>query len=295
MIRFFLFIFIFISLQNAYTQSFNALPVVFDPFQNNYTLIHPAATGMESSFKLFLGYKTQSGAFTSVNTNFVGVAIRSKKKDSLDIQFHGFGANVVNDREGAYFARNRIYVSYAWHNRIAQHWYLSGGAMVGCINYNYKGTDIYPGGTSLKPTADIGLMVYKKNDAHLGVTISQVIPGNLSPLESQLKILPFVSASADKKFRLDYKTNLQCGIYYRQVFTDSKYILAINGMANFFKIITLGTTVKIDNGFSLIGGLHLPFDNIYGIHVYFSYYTPFFINGNLIDPTFEFNCVLIKF
>ena len=292
--RIFAAIFLSIYAQHAHSQTFYTLPTIFDPFYNNYLIIHPATAGMENSSNVYLGYKTQSGALSGVNTNYVGATIRSKKKDSLDLQHHGFGANVINDREGDYFARNRIYLDYALHIRLTSNWYISGGAMIGCINYNYKGTDVYPGGTVLRPTADAGLMIYKKTNTHFGITISQIIPGNLTPLESQTKIEPFISLSADKKFRLDYQTYFQGAIFYRRLLATNMYDCNINGMATFFKIISIGSTFKWNQGISMMGGFNLAVSEKNSINLYFSYFIPVSQNGNLQNPTIEFNCVLVR-
>lgn len=271
-------------------QSGAVFPVQFDQFFQNYSLFHPAATGYEASLQTYLGHRALTGLFEGVNTSYAGVNYRIGRRDSLS-GYHGIGANMLNDREGTYFNRGRLYISYAWHSRITYNWVLSGGAMIGLIDYVYKGSNVYAGGSSLKPTADVGLFLYRDN-AHIGLTISQVIPGKLTPLQSQLPIKRFLIFSFDKTFYLSPYFSLMPATLIRITPVKNMSELNLYLLAKVQNVLMAGLQYKYQKGYSLMGGVKDVTVGKKKFSFFLSYYVPFTSGKDLKASRMEGTCLL---
>lgn len=282
------------NMKVAFCQSNEIQPVQFSQIYQNYSLIHPAASGMEASFQAFAGYKSLTSPFQGVNTSYAALNLSTKSAEEDDQNFHGFGANLVSSKEGPYFTRNRVYASYAWHNQLTPEWLLSGGATLGVINYNYKATDIYPGGTATKPTCDAGILFYKPMDTHLGLTASQVIPNNLAPLESQLHIKPYLVFSADKVFELSPSLCLKPILFLRGPVRKNALDIEFTNLLIIQEIVSLGVLYNKGNGASIIAGIETFKSESFDLRFFASYYTPFGINGQLNTSLLEFSVSVFK-
>lgn len=288
------FAFVLLNVVRAFPQQNEVLQVNFDQFFQNYSLVNPAATGKDSPIEGFAGYRTNVGAFEGVNTNYAGINIGSKIKDSLDQDHHGFGINLINSREGNYFNRNRLYASYAWHEQISENWILSGGAMLGVINYQYKASEVYPGGTATKPTCDLGLMFYKPHDTYIGLAASQIIKGNMAPLEPLLRIKPSLVFTAEKTIALSPYLGWRSAFIFRGLWEKAKPEYDFTTMLVIQEMISLGGHYKINEGISFVGGMDAFQLENFGLRFFISYFSSFSINGNIRTPLLQLTCSIYK-
>ena len=286
--------FLLLNIVRAFPQQNEVLQLNFDQFFQNYSLLNPAATGKESQIEGMAGYKTNVGAFEGVNTNYVGLNIASKIKDSIDQDHHGFGINLINSREGTYFNRNRLYASYAWHEQITENWILSGGVMIGLVNYQYKATDVYSGGIATKPTCDLGLMFYKPRDTYIGISASQLVRGNMAPLEPLLQIKPFFVITAEKTFLISPYLSLRSAFIFRGLLQKTSPEYDLTNMLVIQEIISLGFHYKINEGISLVGGLDAIQLENFGLRFFISYYSSFNLNGNIKTSLLQLTCSIYR-
>ncbi|MFL5728638.1 MAG: PorP/SprF family type IX secretion system membrane protein [Cytophagaceae bacterium] len=282
---------LFCMILRVSAQSGQVLPVQFSQFYQNYSLVHPAATGMYKSYQIFIGHQSQTGAFQGVNTSYSGINFKLKGKDSLGLEGHGFGLNIVNNREGYYFNRERLAVSYAYHNQIFENWVLSGGISVGAINYIYRASDISAGGSAFKPSADVGLFLYKPEDINIGFTISQVIPGNMSPLERQLKIKSYLNLSVDKVFRLSPYFSLRPAVMLRGPFEKGAINADFTMLAIIQDLLSAGINYKANKGIAFVGGINDIKMGSAGFNLFISYYNSFAAAKTIRPSVIELSCV----
>jgi type IX secretion system PorP/SprF family membrane protein len=278
----------------AFPQQNEVLQVNFEQFFQNYSLVNPAATGKDSPVEGFAGYRTNVGAFEGVNTNYAGFNIGSKIKDSLDQDHHGFGVNLINSREGNYFNRNRLYASYAWHEQITENWFLSGGAMFGIINYQYKATDVYPGGTATKPTTDLGLMFYKPQNTYIGLCATQLIKGNMGPLEPLLQIKPSLVFTAEKTLPLSPYLGWRSAFIFRGLWQKAKPEYDLTTMLVIQEVISLGVHYKINEGISFVGGVDAFQMENFGLRFFISYFSSFANSNTIPAPVLQMTCAVYK-
>jgi|GEM_PF-3486666 len=274
----------------AQTQNGEVLPVQFTQFYQNYSLVHPAATALEKPFQIFSGFQSQTGAFKGVNTTYFGGNFQLPSKDSLDK--HALGVNVSNNREGYFFNRGRIDVSYAYHNRISSNWIFSAGISAGIIDYVYNSSNYSAGGSALKPNLSTSLFLSSPNKTHIGLTFGQLIPGNMYPLESQLKINPYMIFSADKRFYLSPFFSFMPAVIVRAA-KNNPINTDVTLLAIVHDVLSAGLDYKVGKGYSVVGGVYDTRLGKYSFNFFLSYYLSFTtvkaISPSLIELTCIFN------
>jgi hypothetical protein len=263
------------------------LPVQFNQFYQHVGLVNPASTAYKYSRSAVIGNKSLEGIFKEVNTNLAAVSFRIGTKDSLNKDFHGLGATFLSSREGPYFTRSRLYFSYAWHNSISENWRLSLGLMTGLLNHLYKETDLFPARSAMRFTSDVGLFLYRPEKISIGISLNQFVKSNMAPLEPGLYVKPFVT------FVLDHLTKLSPNLGWKNSFisrgpvrknsldADLTSLLVVQEMVSF------GLHYKIHRGYSFVVGLESGKMRRSGINLFFSYYRPFQIPGNINSPEME--------
>ncbi|MFN3404858.1 MAG: type IX secretion system membrane protein PorP/SprF [Cytophagaceae bacterium] len=272
---------LFILCIRAFGQNSEVLPVQFDQFYQNYSLIHPAATGMNYPLQVAAGHRALTGIFKGVNSSYIGVNAGIFSKDSTSKDHHGTGINIINSQEGPYITRTRLYASYAWHNQVGTNWHLSAGIMLGLINHNYKPTDISAGGSVFKPTGDVGLVLYNPENLIIGATVSQFVGGNMEPLEPHLNIKRHMTLSLQKKFEMSPYISLWTAWLLRTPVNNNSYQIDGSAFISFHDVISCGLNYKVDRGISYILGVRSTEIADKGLDIFISYYTPFNRQGNL--------------
>ncbi|MBX9851256.1 MAG: type IX secretion system membrane protein PorP/SprF [Cytophagaceae bacterium] len=283
---------LFLAFIRVFGQNGEVLPVQFNQFYQNYSLVHPAGTGLNKSFQVFLGYQGLTGIFKGVNTSYAGLNFRLKSKDTLHRKGHAFGINIYNNREGYYFNRGRLSISYAWHNPISWNWILSGGISLGVINHIYQGSDISAGGSALKPNADIGVFLYSLDQTHFGLTFSQLVGGDMSPLESSLRIKRHINISADKIFKVSPYFSLMPAVLIRTPVRKTSFDADLSMLAIVQDVVSFGVHYKFRYGYSIVGGIKNIKMGSSGFDLFFSYYSPFNNKGNV--NMVEATCIFTK-
>jgi type IX secretion system PorP/SprF family membrane protein len=270
------------------------LPVQFSQFYQNMSFINPGATAYKYPVYAVVGNKSLEGIFKEVQSNFATASIRLGGKDTLDRNFHGLGATLLSSREGPYFTKSRIYVSYAWHNSISEKWMLSLGLMTGLINHLYKETDLLPARSAMRFTSDAGLFLYKPDKISIGLSMNQLIPSSMAPLEPGLKIKPFASLIIDYYVRISPFMQWRNSLISRGPVRISSLDTDLTSLLVLQEIVSLGLHYRFNTGYSFVVGLESGPMKRSGLNLFFSYYRPFANTGNLNVPTMEITLAVFK-
>jgi type IX secretion system PorP/SprF family membrane protein len=261
----------FIGLASVNAQTDAGLPVQFIQFFRTYNLINPSGIGRDSSLDIRTGNKSLLGAFSGVRT-FYAIASKQLGKSSSRGTKHALGANFINDKEGTYINKTRASLMYAAHIPLSLRLALNAGVAIGFINYSFKATDINAGGSDFAPNADVGLWL-QRSDLNIGISINQIIPAKLTPIDETYTISKFYNLLFDKDFLLNHNLSVKSALVFRYSEHNS-YNLDLGLLTFIQKNILAGITYKYQKGFSLCAGLeNLQIKNEV-FHFTFSYYYP---------------------
>jgi type IX secretion system PorP/SprF family membrane protein len=278
----------------SFAQYNEVLPVQFSQFYQNFAFINPGATAYKHPVYAVAGNKSLDGIFKEVQTNYASGSIRLGGKDTVNRNFHGIGATILSSREGPYFTRSRVCLSYAWHNSISEKWMLSLGLMTGLINHLYKETDLLPARSALRFTSDAGLFIYKPGKISIGLSINQFIPSSMAPLEPGLKIKTFASLIVDYYLRISPFMQWRNSLVSRGPVRTSSLDMDLASMLVLQEMVSLGLQYKLNMGYSFVVGIESGQMKRQGLNLFFSYFRSFDHPGNLTLPTMEMTLSIFK-
>lgn len=270
----------------ALSQNYAVYPVQFDQFYRQYSLINPAATGLQAKLKISAGHKLIASIFEGVNTSFTGGEYQLPS-DSGSAS-HAIGLNLMNSHEGPYFNRGRFMAQYAFHGLLSEQWRFSAGVMAGFLNHSYKATDVYPARSVTRPLLDLGILAHRKNFL-FGMGYHQVIKSSLSPLEPNQEVIPFGSLCVDYKIPIGPRVYLNPASTCRIGSDLFNWDMAM--LWNIQDLISLGGHYKWKKGYALSGSIDTGDRSSSGFSLSVLYYIPLAIQGNLRPQTLEFVCV----
>jgi type IX secretion system PorP/SprF family membrane protein len=193
---------------------FSYYPVQFSQYMRHYQFINPASIGARSNFETVLGSKNNIGDFSDISTYFAGVSYSIMRSPKTGKPFNVVGLKVDTDREGKYIARTRTYVMYAFHFKIFNYCYLSGGVDLGILNMSVQGTPSTGDKSEYVPDANTGIWIYN-DDFYFGFSVNQVFNGRLQPYQEVSVMRRHVNIIAMKKFEINRLVTINPSVLVR--------------------------------------------------------------------------------
>ena len=185
----------------------NKYPVFFDQYFSCLSLVNPSVSGLEYNYEFSAGHQRLLGNFSKLSTNYFIFNKRFKTYNITAYPFSSFGIFLYNDREGQYLNRGRFYLQYAWHSRIFEKYFISGGLKVGGVNYLVKGTPLSGNGSSYNADGGAGVSFYNKS-FYLGICFDQMFNSELQPIDEITILSPFVLINTYKVFNINKSYSL---------------------------------------------------------------------------------------
>jgi type IX secretion system PorP/SprF family membrane protein len=187
---------------NVIGQSYYSyFPVQFSQYMRHYQFINPASIGARSKFETVLGSKNNIGNFSNISTYFAGASISIMRSPKTGKPFNVVGFKADTDREGQYIGRTRAYVMYAFHFKIFNYCYLSGGVDLGILNMSVQGTPSTGDKSEYVPDANTGIWIYN-DEFYFGFSVNQVFNGRLQPYQEISIMRRHFNITAMKKFEI---------------------------------------------------------------------------------------------
>ena len=205
-----LFCFLSVNGQSQYSY----YPVQFSQYMRHYHFINPASIGSASKLETTLGSRNHIGNFSSIATYFAGFSYAVRNPLKKNKPFSVLGLKVDTDQEGRYIARNRFYLAYAFHFRVFNDYYLSGGVDFGTLNMSVKGTPSVGDKSEFVPDANSGVWLYK-DGFHLGVSVNQIFNGRLQPYQEISQMQRHVNITVMKQFRINSYFSVRPSFLFR--------------------------------------------------------------------------------
>ncbi len=160
---------------------------------------NPAMSNIDGHTEVQLNYQRYLGAFDKVNNKLFFANFNLSPKDSAGSK-HNLGLKFSGEDEGEYITRNRFYVSYGWHLRVTQNYWLGAGAYLGLAGYTYSGTSGNTQGFASAPDGDFGLVFYRPEYIVLGFSVNQAFNTTVQPKDLSFRWKRFYNLYIQKHF-----------------------------------------------------------------------------------------------
>lgn len=189
----------FLSSVKAYSQlEVRRYPVQFSQYVHSLTLFNPATAGLYSRIELNAGNQSLTGNFSRVSTYYTNFNMRFPIQKNHYHPFSTGGITMINDMEGRYLNRLRLYAIYAWHTQLTRRVNFAGGLQLGGMNFVVKGTPSTGNGSDLAPDASVGILFYT-DKWKTGFSAGQLVNSKLQPLDEITILSPFYNLHLSAK------------------------------------------------------------------------------------------------
>jgi type IX secretion system PorP/SprF family membrane protein len=230
---FFFFFLIVFSVSVRAQQEIKSLPVQFNQYMRAYPQINPASSGDNYHIEIYTGNQRHGQNWSNIHTFYLNANMRfyrrMKAENVLDtyqeeeedsdrqeeettslapVRFHVAGINITSDKEGSYFNRSGLYGMYAWHSKITQRAFISGGFSLGIKNISISENYIYGSKSGFAPDGNIGIWLYDY-DYHIGISAGQIFNSKIQPLYETTRLLPNYNITAGKSFAINSFVSLK--------------------------------------------------------------------------------------
>ncbi len=223
---------------------------------------NPAVAGRANGLNFLVGRRTQWIGFEhSPETNFVSFC-KSLGKKGYKYYWHGIGAYIESDKFGA-FNDQLITISYAFHFKLSQNYYLSFGIGAGAKNIalsNLVFNSADPAITDRSPSVWLpsvvpGAYLYSKKFT-LGIGIKDIYKNSLKQgkhvIGTGAPMLPTAYITVSKKYHsLDYGYVFIPAIQVQSSFTDIPSV-SLNLMAIYWGRVAIGVSYRSQDAVSAI-------------------------------------------
>lgn len=234
-------------------QDGSLVPALFDQFFNNYYLVNPANDDSTSSLKIRLGNRSLTGLFSGVNRIYFDADLSIKSKRYARVQ--SIGIQAINNREGEFFSKSRLYGRYSWQLKVSPGAVLSVGASIGFVNYAFRASSASPGGSSMVLDGNTGFWYLRKR-FKAGLSMQQMFQGKLQPVNQSFTLNRFYNLNIAKFFPISPYLNLTTHLYSR--FQNNEQEPVTIELASVFEIqrkVEAGFNYRHKNGISFLGGI----------------------------------------
>lgn len=225
-------------------------PVHYGTVPTVSRLHNPALVGVGKKYVVDVGNQFYTGLYSKVENHYA-VGSYNFAKDSNANQSI-VGIKWVNEKEGDFIVRPKVYLSYAWHTPVAEGWWLGGAANLGLASYMYKSTAISGGSSSIRPDADFGIALHGPSWT-VGMAMNQAFNSELIPKQVAFRWRRFYTFFIEKSIRLGEAKSL--------AFYTQKQVLPTypdrNDMGCYFQlhVLEIGTNYYFREKVSLFAGL----------------------------------------
>lgn len=170
--------------------------------------INPAFNSNSYNKEILLTDQRFFSPFNSFTNKRFGFKWLVKKNDTTNLNqkilFKAF-----NEQQGSYITKNRVGVGYGITKYIKDSVWLSAGANLGIVNYNFKGNDALTTGSDIAADGDVGLAVGSKKYL-ICFSSNQIFNSKLKPINATFIVKRYWLFYAQREFIISesFKTKL---------------------------------------------------------------------------------------
>lgn len=224
------------------------LPVHFDQYYNNAIITNPARVAESNGLRF--NRRALSGPFKNV-TSLLGSYQHQITKESSRNEQH-IGLAFINEKEGGFLNRTRIYGGYSWSTLINEKWRFTGGALMGMFNYFIKSSNTSAGGSALSPDLQMGVWMNTKGTG-LGIAMNQLLNNSMSPFGTPIRLIRHYTLGISHK--VDLVDKFQMKFYANSVLNNYRNEHRVNALLGYKGGVEAGTGLVYRKGLVVTAGL----------------------------------------
>lgn len=230
-------------------QSRSEVPDLFDQFFNNYYLLNPAAIDTSYTFNIRGENRTQTGLFEGISKLYADADFKIRHKEARS---QHIGVQVVNFKEGEFINKSRLYGRYSWKTSLTENSFLSAGAALGMVNYNFRGSQAGAGGSSTVLDGSIGIW-YGWKKLYIGVAGQQILKNKLQPINQQFQLDRYWNVTMLYAFQLNPYLDFTPHLYTR--LQKGSMSVQLAGIFDIYDLVSVGMNLKYKRGIAFVAGL----------------------------------------
>lgn len=251
----------------AKAQQAVTVPVLFNQYFTNFYLVNPAIYDPSYKFRAVAGDHSQTGLFQGVSRIVVDADLGLKAQ--REGTFHYVGIQAINDREGEFFSKSRLYGRYSWSTRISSTASLSAGASIGFVDYAFKASQAGAGGSALVPDGNAG-MWFLSRKLKAGLAVQQMFNQKLTPIRQTFRLTRIVNANVS--WLLDLQPGLYLSTYaYAGFQRSAPFVFDVAPVFTIQEKWDAGVSYRYRRGIAFIAGFKKIAVGSSQFSMYFSY------------------------
>lgn len=266
---------------------------VYDLYFKNPTIINPSEVDTKKTFAGYLGNRSLTGAFAGVHRTFADLTLQTNQINSPNKTKHFIGAQIINNRDGAYFQRNRFYLRYSLSVPLTNELRLQSGLSVGAVNYSFSNSSSGSGGSDVTPDANLGISLQHKNYS-FGISGQQLFSSPIRPVEYTYYLRPYFIVNGS--YGTDLSPYLRLNLYAitELHLNDNNLNYQFSGTLNYQQVFEAGTGYNQQKGLFIVAGIpELKLSQWYlNLNVSYLVYNPKSVS-TLIDRSLEVTLGLV--
>lgn len=240
--------FILFSNQRSVSQHITR-SVEFDQYFNNPVITNPARVHESDGFRF--NRRSLSGPFKNV-TSLLGSIQQHLRSDSGRNQ-QGLNLTFLNEKEGGFLNRTRIYGGYSWSTKINNHWRFTGGSLIGVFNYFVKSSNTSAGGSVITPDIHMGVWM-NTTKTGVGISMNQLLNNSVVPFGSPIQLERHYNLGFSHIF--SFNSLFDFALYSNSIISNIRNSHRINTVLKHKSGVDAGVGVAYKRGLVFTAGLN---------------------------------------
>lgn len=245
---------LFFILNISWAQNNQSSLSFYDLYFKSPTLVNPSEVDVHKTFTGYLGNRSLTGAFAGVHRTFADLSFMTNKLNSTNKTKHFLGTQVSNNRDGAYFQRNRFYLRYSLSIALSNELRLQSGVSVGAVNYIFQSSTAGSGDSDFTPDANLGLSLQHENFS-VGIAGQQLFSSPIRPVEYTYYLKPYYTATASIGKDLTPFVRLNAFSVVEIHPSDEQTLFQLSGTLNYQEVFEGGVGYNQQKGVFVLAGI----------------------------------------
>jgi len=275
----FYFIF-YVVIQGVWAQDVSIYPDYSTVFESHLGIINPSISSSSSENYAFFSSKLRSGPLNKVATHFLSVEKKFKPDNKGG---HLIRINLINENEGPFIQRTRIYGGYGYKVILTKQWDFSLGTNVGYAGAFYSASSATSIDNANTADASFGLSSRWKM-FKVGFSYQQMLNSTFSK-DNLVHLKPYFINYLQYEKQVAPKGKVNAYAVY-QVFQDKENLFLLKGNYIWSDLVGAALIFHSRNGLSFEGMIYPKFKE-YNATIAFVYNANAFSQKNAVFRSYE--------
>lgn len=270
----------YVVIQGLWAQDVSVYPDYSTVFESHLGILNPAINSSHSENYAFFSSKLRSGPLNKVASHFLSIEKKFKPEKNGG---HLLRINLINENEGPYIQRTRIYGGYAYKIILTREWDFALGTNLGYAGAFYSA----PSATSIDNanSADASFGISSKwKEFKFGFSYQQMLNAKFSK-DNLVRLTPYYVGFFQYEKKISPKGNVNAYVVYN-VFQTKGNVLLVKGNYIWSDLLGAALILHSRNGLSFEGMIYPKFKEYNGT-IAFVYNANAFSQKNAVFRSYE--------